>query len=162
MTTEEFHAVEEAIAKSYPVREVPFIVGWALAGLPRRRPRRMFTLAGVPYRLLYALVRRRFERSEACAFRYGDGGVMARPRALEASRDPGGEPAGRPASPTASRARRPVRRARPPRHAPRGPRGHREVAVDRAGDDGDAGDRHPPGQRAEDLDAAPGEHLVTD
>ena len=36
--------------------------------------RAMFAMAGAPYRVLHALVRRRFERGEARAFRYGDGG----------------------------------------------------------------------------------------
>lgn len=76
MTHEEFQGVEEAIGKSYPLREVPFIVGWALAGLPDHARAAMFTMAGAPYRLLHALVRRRFERGEARAFRYGDGGVL--------------------------------------------------------------------------------------
>ena len=76
MTPEEFQAVEKAIGTSYPVREAPFIVGWALAGLPEDARAAMFTMAGVPYRLLHALVRRRFERTESRAFRYGDGGVL--------------------------------------------------------------------------------------
>lgn len=75
MTHEEFQAVERAIGRSYPVREVPFIVGWALAGLPENARAAMFAMAGAPYRLLHALVRRRFERAEARAFRYGDGGA---------------------------------------------------------------------------------------
>ena len=36
----------------------------------------MFALAGGGYRVLHALVRRRFERGEARAFRYGDGGTL--------------------------------------------------------------------------------------
>ena len=76
MTHEEFRAVEEAITSSYPVREVPFVVCWVLADLPEHARAAMFTTAGAPYRLLHALVRRRFERTEARAFRYGDGGVL--------------------------------------------------------------------------------------
>ncbi len=76
MTHEEFQAVEKAIGKSYPVRDVPFIVGWALEGLPQEGRDAMFALAGAPYRVLHALVRRRFERAEARAFRYGDGGAQ--------------------------------------------------------------------------------------
>lgn len=76
MAPEEFQAVEKAIGTSYPVREVPFIVGWALAGLPEDARAAMFTMAGAPYRLLHALVRRRFERTESRTFRYGDGGVL--------------------------------------------------------------------------------------
>jgi iron-sulfur cluster repair protein YtfE (RIC family) len=75
MTLAEFQTVEKAIGKSYPVRDVPFIVGWALEGLTPEARDAMFALAGAPYRVLHALVRRRFERSEARAFRYGDGGA---------------------------------------------------------------------------------------
>ena len=57
------------------MREVPFIVGWAMHGLPEDARAAMFALAGAPYRVLHALVRRRFERAEARAFRYGDGGA---------------------------------------------------------------------------------------
>ena len=78
MTTQEYLAVEEAIGTSYPVRDVPFIVGWALYRLPADGRDRMFALAGGPYRLLYALVRRHFDRGEARAFRYGDGGTSGR------------------------------------------------------------------------------------
>ena len=76
MTAEEFQGVENAIGKSYPVRDVPFIVGWALEGLPEDGRQAMFALAGAPYRVLHALVRRRFERAEARAFRYGDRGAQ--------------------------------------------------------------------------------------
>ena len=79
MTAEEYQAVETAIGKSYPVRDVPFIVGWALRGPARRTARAaMFALAGgaVPA-CCTPLVRRRFERAEARAFRYGDGGVRS-------------------------------------------------------------------------------------
>ena len=76
MTHEEFQAVEQAIGRSYPVRDVPFIVGWALEGLTEEGRDAMFAMAGAPYRVLHALVRRRFERAEARAFRYGDGGAQ--------------------------------------------------------------------------------------
>ncbi|MFL6080192.1 MAG: hemerythrin domain-containing protein [Ornithinibacter sp.] len=76
MTEDEFAGVEAAIGRSYPVREVPFIVGWALEGLPDDARAAMFALAGAPYQVLHALVRRRFARAEARAFHYGDGGVL--------------------------------------------------------------------------------------
>jgi iron-sulfur cluster repair protein YtfE (RIC family) len=76
MTEDEFAGVEAAIGRSYPAREVPFIVGWALEGLPDDARAAMFALAGAPYKVLHALVRRRFARAEARAFRYGDGGVL--------------------------------------------------------------------------------------
>ncbi|GAA4396751.1 hypothetical protein GCM10023168_01000 [Fodinibacter luteus] len=75
MTTEEFDRVEKAVARAYPLREVPFIVGWAMHGLPEEGRAAMFTGAGAPYRVLHALVRRRFERAEALAFRHGDRGT---------------------------------------------------------------------------------------
>ena len=65
--------MEKEIGKSYPVRDIPFIVGWALHGLPVEARDQMFALAGAPYRVVYALVRRRFARAEARAFRYCDG-----------------------------------------------------------------------------------------
>jgi iron-sulfur cluster repair protein YtfE (RIC family) len=73
MTHEEFQGVEAAIGKSYRLRDVPFIVGWAMQGLPEDARTAMFALAGGPYRLVHAVVRRRYERGEARAFRYGDG-----------------------------------------------------------------------------------------
>jgi len=76
MTEDELAGVEAAIGRSYPTREVPFIVGWALEGLPDDARAAMFALAGAPYKVLHALVRRRFARAEARAFRYGDGGVL--------------------------------------------------------------------------------------
>jgi hemerythrin-like domain-containing protein len=75
MPPEQYQAVEKAIGTSSPVREVPFIVGWAMHGLPDDARAAMFALAGAPYKVLHALVRRRFERAEARAFRYGDGGA---------------------------------------------------------------------------------------
>ena len=75
MTAREYAAVEKALGKSYPVRDVPFIVGWVMHGLPSEARQQMLTLAGGGYRLLHALVRRRFGRAESRAFRYGDGGI---------------------------------------------------------------------------------------
>ena len=51
---------------------MPFILGWAMHGLPEDARGRC-PAAGGPYRYLHALVRGRFERAEARAFRYGDG-----------------------------------------------------------------------------------------
>ena len=76
MTAQQYEAVEKAVGKSYPLREVPFLIGWAMYGLPPHARDAMVALAGSPYRVLHALVRRRFERAEARAFRYGDGGVL--------------------------------------------------------------------------------------
>lgn len=76
MTTEEFEAVEKEIGRSYPLRDIGFIVGWALHGLPPAGREAMFALAGGPYRVLHRMLRGRFERAEAAAFRHGDGGVL--------------------------------------------------------------------------------------
>ena len=73
MTEAEMQGVEKAIGRSYPVREMPFIVGWAMEGLPTDAREAMFALAGAPYRVVYALVRPWFRRREARAFRYGEG-----------------------------------------------------------------------------------------
>lgn len=73
MTHDEFQSVEAAIAKSYRLRDMPFILGWAMHGLPEDAREQMYQAAGGPYRYLHALVRGRFERAEARAFRYGDG-----------------------------------------------------------------------------------------
>ncbi|WP_392544553.1 hemerythrin domain-containing protein [Oryzobacter telluris] len=76
MPTDTFTAVEKAIGKSYPARDIGFVIGWAMHGLPAEAREAMFALAGTPYRVLHALMRRRFERSEAAAFHHGDGGVL--------------------------------------------------------------------------------------
>lgn len=73
MTEEEFQGVEAAIGKSYPLREVPFTIGWAMEGLPDEAREAMFANAGGPYRILHAVVRGWFERGERRAFRYCDG-----------------------------------------------------------------------------------------
>ena len=77
MTHDEFQAVEAAIGRSYPLRDIRFILGWAMHGLPDDARDRMYAVAGGPYRYLHALVRRHFERSEARAFRYCDGSSTA-------------------------------------------------------------------------------------
>lgn len=72
MTEEEFAAAEKAVADSYAVKDAPFIVAWAMHELPSEARARMFAIAGTPYRVLHALVRRRFERLEARTFRYAE------------------------------------------------------------------------------------------
>ncbi len=73
MTADELAAIEQAIGKSYPARETGFIIGWALHQVPAEAREAMFALAGAPYRVLHALVRRRFARAEARIFRYVPG-----------------------------------------------------------------------------------------
>ena len=53
-------------------KDIPFIVAWAMHGLPPADRDRMFALAGAPYRVLHALFRRGFERREARTFRYAE------------------------------------------------------------------------------------------
>jgi iron-sulfur cluster repair protein YtfE (RIC family) len=72
MENDEFVATEKALTKTYPTKEIPFLVPWALHGLPVEARDRMFALAGAPYRILHALTRRGFERRETRAFRYAD------------------------------------------------------------------------------------------
>lgn len=71
MSAAEFAAVEAAIARSYPLKDAPFLVAWAMHELPEDGRERMFAVAGAPYRVLHALTRRRFARGEARTFRHG-------------------------------------------------------------------------------------------
>jgi iron-sulfur cluster repair protein YtfE (RIC family) len=121
MTHEEFQAVEKAIGTSYPVRDVPFIVGWALEGLPDDARAAMFALAGAPYRVLHALVRRRFAGAGARASPFGAGGTRLSAGAATTTGGCGARrtTAGRPPSPSGSPAPRPGRRGRWPPRAPR-------------------------------------------
>ncbi|MFT4201445.1 hemerythrin domain-containing protein [Gordonia sp. (in: high G+C Gram-positive bacteria)] len=70
MTDEEFTTAEQAVARSHPMRTASFTVPWAMSGLSDEGRERMFALAGAPYRVIYALSRRRFARRERAAFRY--------------------------------------------------------------------------------------------
>jgi hemerythrin-like domain-containing protein len=70
MTTEEYAACEDAANKGYPLRSVPFLLPWATAGLPDDVTQSLLGGAGAPYRLALRLLRGRFERAEATAFRY--------------------------------------------------------------------------------------------
>ncbi|HEX5511611.1 MAG TPA: hemerythrin domain-containing protein [Actinomycetales bacterium] len=70
MTREEWDAAEAAAQKGYPVRDFPFLVPWALDELPEDGRRRMLRDAGRAYGILWRIVRRRYERRDAVAFRY--------------------------------------------------------------------------------------------
>ncbi|MBM6400600.1 hemerythrin domain-containing protein [Phycicoccus sonneratiae] len=71
-TVEEFAAAEKGVQEYYPLKEAPFLVGWALYGLPEEGRRRMVALAGPVYSVIHALVRGRFARGERRTFRYAD------------------------------------------------------------------------------------------
>ena len=73
MTPAEFDGVEKAIGRSYKAGDIGFVVGWALHRLPQEGRDRMFAMAGPAYRVLHLVVRRRFERREATAFRSAEG-----------------------------------------------------------------------------------------
>lgn len=70
MTTAEWHTAEQAAGKGYPAGMLPFLVPWALDGLPRDGRERMLGLAGRPYAVLHRLTRPRYARHDAVAFRY--------------------------------------------------------------------------------------------
>ena len=71
MTTEEFARVEKDVEKAYGPRDIPFVIAWVVDGLPSGARERLFAEAGLPYRLLHAVVRGRYARAERRAFRYG-------------------------------------------------------------------------------------------
>ncbi|MGG5258382.1 hemerythrin domain-containing protein [Phycicoccus avicenniae] len=71
-TDEEFAAAEKGVQEYYPVKDAPFIVAWALDGLPEEGRRRMVALAGRAYGVLHVLVRGRYARRERMTFRYAD------------------------------------------------------------------------------------------
>ena len=70
MTPQEFETAEKHSRRSYPARLIPFLVAWALLGLPDEGRRRILETAGPAYRLVDLLTRRRFARREQSAFRY--------------------------------------------------------------------------------------------
>jgi hemerythrin-like domain-containing protein len=70
MTREEWDVAEAAAQKGYPVKDVPFLVPWALDELPADGRRRMLQQAGPLYGILWRIVRHRYERRDALAFRY--------------------------------------------------------------------------------------------
>ncbi len=71
MTAEEFAKVEKDVERAYRPQDVPFVIGWAVDDLPVDARRRLLASAGPVYPILLALVRRRYERGERRAFRYG-------------------------------------------------------------------------------------------
>lgn len=59
-----------AASKGYPLRLIPFMVPWAVLDLPDEVFQRLLADAGPVYALIHRVVRRRFARREAVAFRY--------------------------------------------------------------------------------------------
>jgi len=74
VSDDEYAGMEAAAKKGYPLEVIPFMVPWALLGLPDDARARMVRLAGPAYGLVYRLVRGRFARREELAFRYAIGG----------------------------------------------------------------------------------------
>lgn len=70
LSADEFDACEKAAAKAYPLRRVPFILPWAMAGLPDEVVTRFLGGAAPQFKHVLRLLRPRFERGEARAFRY--------------------------------------------------------------------------------------------
>jgi iron-sulfur cluster repair protein YtfE (RIC family) len=70
LSVEENAAFEGAAAKGYPLRLVPFLLGWALHGVPDEARDRVLSGAPPGYGLLQRMARRRFLRREREAFRY--------------------------------------------------------------------------------------------
>ena len=72
MTAAEWKASEDAAAKGYPLRLVPFLVCWTMDGMPDQVRRDVLGQAGKVYGLMLGLFRGRHARREAATFRYAD------------------------------------------------------------------------------------------
>jgi hypothetical protein len=70
LSAEEWDAAERAAQAGHGPRMMPFLVPWAAHGLTREQVDTAFTAAGLPFRVLLALTRGRFERGERRAFRH--------------------------------------------------------------------------------------------
>jgi len=70
LSHEENAAFEKAVAKRYPVRSVPFVLPWAMDGVPAEARERLLESTPPGYGLLLRIFRRRYERGERLAFRY--------------------------------------------------------------------------------------------
>jgi len=70
LTEEENAAFEKAVEKRYPLRSVPFILPWAMDGVPADARERMFESTPPGYGLALRIFRRRYERGERLAFRH--------------------------------------------------------------------------------------------
>lgn len=70
VTVEDYAAFEAAAEKGYPIRMVPFLVCWAMHGVPEDLAREFLGQAGTAHRTLRRLFRGRFERREKRVFKY--------------------------------------------------------------------------------------------
>jgi hemerythrin-like domain-containing protein len=71
MTPEDWERIDaEYFKKGLTVRDFATLVPWAAHGLAPEHRERVFADAGTPFRVLWHLTRRRFERNERAAFRY--------------------------------------------------------------------------------------------
>jgi iron-sulfur cluster repair protein YtfE (RIC family) len=70
LSVEENQAFEQAAARGYPLRMLPFLLPWAMDEVPHEARTRLFEQAPPGYGLILRLLRPRFERSERRAFRY--------------------------------------------------------------------------------------------
>lgn len=68
MTPAEWETAEQEAKKAYSPRQLTFLVPWAAAGLSDTQRARGFGAAGLPFKILYWLTRRRFERAERAPF----------------------------------------------------------------------------------------------
>jgi hemerythrin-like domain-containing protein len=69
-TVEQWAESEAAAQKGYPVRLVPFLLGWVTEELPEPALRRLVAQAGPAYGVLLRLVRPLWTRAERRTFRY--------------------------------------------------------------------------------------------
>jgi hemerythrin-like domain-containing protein len=70
LSTEEFAQCEKAAERAYPLRMVPFLLPWAMDGLPPDAKQRMLGVAGPVYAVALRLLDGRYRRGEARAFRH--------------------------------------------------------------------------------------------
>jgi iron-sulfur cluster repair protein YtfE (RIC family) len=70
LSVEENAEFEKAIEKAYPLRCIPFVLPWAMDGVPEEARVRLLEASPPGYGLLLRLFRIRYERGERRAFRY--------------------------------------------------------------------------------------------
>lgn len=76
LSVEENTAFEKAVEKAYPVSSIPFVLPWAMDGLPADVRERMMESTPPGYGLLLRLFRPRFERGDRRAFRYAQADLL--------------------------------------------------------------------------------------
>ncbi len=70
LSEEEFAGTERAAGKGYPLRRIPFILPWAMDGLPDDVVTRFLSNNAPQFKPFLRLLRPRYQRGEAKAFRY--------------------------------------------------------------------------------------------